>query len=344
MGIAVLRRGALALATMGAVALVPAMTSSAATVQGAAPAKVSGVERLSGADRYEASANISKASYAPGVAVAFVASGAIFTDALSGAPVAARDGGPMLLVRSTEIPSAITAELSRLAPRKIVVLGGPNSISDAVENQLKSYTSGSVERWMGADRYDASAQISQSSFSPGVNTAFVSSGQVFADALSGAPVAGIASSPMLLTSDDHLPQSIQDELDRLNPKRVVVLGGPNSVSDAVLAQLTTFTGSWVPRWFGADRYEASAQISAESFAPGVSVAYVAYGQVFADALSGAPVAGKNKGPMLLVGTDSIPSSIRSELLRLRPHKIVVLGGPASISTSLEAELGNYVVS
>ena len=187
---------------------------------------------------------------------------------------------------------------------------------------------------MGADRYDASAQISQSLLQPGRQHRLVSWVRCSPDA-SGAPWPG--SRPRRCSDiDDHLPSRSRDELDRLlNPKRIVVLGGPNSVSDAVLAQLTTFTGSWVPRWFGADRYEASAQISAESFAPGV--------------LGGpmSPMAGLRRCPLAprwpartrarccLSAPTRSPSSIRSELLRLRPHKIVVLGGPASISTSLE---------
>ncbi|WP_299446752.1 DUF4832 domain-containing protein, partial [uncultured Phycicoccus sp.] len=47
----------------------------------------------------------------------------------------------------------------------------------------------------------------------------------------------------------------------------------------------------VLRLSGSDRYAASAAISAETFLPGVPVAYVATGSKFPDALSGAPAAG-----------------------------------------------------
>ncbi len=334
------RRGVLAVAVSAVTAIAPVV---ATTAQGAPGDKVAGVERIDGADRYEAAANVSAASFNAGVPVAFVASGAVFTDALSGAPVATKLGGPMLLVRDDEIPSAVATELRRLAPRKIVVLGGPASVSSSVESQLRAYTSGGVERWMGSDRYEASAQISQESFNPGVSTAYVASGIVFPDALSGGPVAGMSGSPMLLTDDNTLPSVIAEELDRLNPKRIVVLGGPNSVSDEVLTKLSTYTEGFVERYYGGDRYDASADISARSFAPGVSVAYVAYGQVFSDALAGAPVAGIRKGPMLLVDDTRIPGEIAAELSRLQPRKIVVLGGTRSVSTDVEDQLGAYVV-
>uniref|UniRef100_UPI00301A2AE0 cell wall-binding repeat-containing protein n=1 Tax=Microbacterium sp. USHLN186 TaxID=3081286 RepID=UPI00301A2AE0 len=96
--------------------------------------------RLSGASRYETSAAISKASFGAGVPVAYVANGATFPDALSGAPVAGMNKGPVLLVAAGSIPDAISAELKRLKPKKIVILGGAGAVSSSVENQLKSFT------------------------------------------------------------------------------------------------------------------------------------------------------------------------------------------------------------
>ena len=84
-------------------------------------------------------------------------------------------------------------------------------------------------------------------------------------------------------------------------------------------------------------------ISQNSFSPSVPVAYVASGRVFADALSGAPVAGMTKGPMLLVDTNAIPASIAAELVRLQPKRIVVLGGTATVAESVETALAGYIV-
>jgi putative cell wall-binding protein len=92
--------------------------------------------RYAGADRYATAAAISAAHYAPGVAVAYVATGANFPDALAGAAVAGNLGGPLLLVTQASIPSATAAELSRLKPARIVVLGSNAVVSDAVLNAL----------------------------------------------------------------------------------------------------------------------------------------------------------------------------------------------------------------
>lgn len=335
------------LGASGASAAAPAPGSperSAVAAARSVAARAEGVERWAGADRYAASAAISARSFDPGVPVAYVASGSVYTDALSGAPVAAKTGGPMLLVTASAIPDPIAAELTRLKPRQIVVLGGPASIDAGVEARLRGLAgAGGVARWQGADRFEASASISRNSFAAGVDTAYVASGRVFADALSGAPVAGRDRNPLLLVDTDRIPDAIATEIRRLRPGRIVVLGGPASISDGVAAELSEFSSGWVERWFGADRYAASADISAASFDPGVPVAFVAYGQVFSDALSGAPVAGIRRGPMLLVAGDEIPSAIRDELDRLQPRRIVVLGGPASVSTTVEDQLAGFVV-
>ena len=300
------------------------------------------IDRRSGPDRFDASAAISRASFGRDVATVYVANGFNFPDALSGAPVAAKDGSPILLVTPGGIPTSIAAELGRLDPQRIVVLGGPASVSAAVETALRPFTTGTVERWDGADRFEASAAISRTSFGPNVPVVYVANGFNFPDALSGAPVAAKDGSPILLVTPGGIPTSIAAELGRLDPQRIVVLGGPASVSAAVETALRPFTTGTVERWDGADRFEASAAISRTSFGPNVPVVYLANGLTFPDALSGAPVAGKDRSPVLLVTADSIPTSIATELKRLQPAKIVVLGGTSSVSAELTGKLNAYL--
>jgi VCBS repeat-containing protein len=100
------------------------------------------VTRLAGANRYATSAAISKASFSPGVPVAYIATGTGFADALSGAPVAGIAGGPILLVPGTSIPSVIATELGRLKPARIVILGGTGVVSAGVATALSFYTTG----------------------------------------------------------------------------------------------------------------------------------------------------------------------------------------------------------
>ncbi|WP_232500045.1 cell wall-binding repeat-containing protein, partial [Agromyces humatus] len=136
----------------------------------------SGVVRWAGADRFATSAEISAASFAPGVSSVFIASGLSFPDALAGAPVAGSSGGPLLLVTGSSIPAVVAKELDRLNPERIVVLGGSGVIGNAVATQLGKFTDGRVVRWAGADRFATSAEISAASFAPGVSSVFIASG------------------------------------------------------------------------------------------------------------------------------------------------------------------------
>jgi len=90
------------------------------------------VSRLAGADRYATAAAISAATFAPGVDVVYLAIGTNFPDALAGAAAAGHKGGPLLLVAGDSLPPATRAELARLKPARIVILGSTSVVSSAV--------------------------------------------------------------------------------------------------------------------------------------------------------------------------------------------------------------------
>lgn len=229
------------------------------------------VSRWYGADRYETSATISRNGFYDPTGQVFLASGSVFTDALSGAGVAAWAKGPLFLVKRDTLTRPVGEELWRLNIFDTTIFGGPASIGEDIGSVLSA--NGDVRRLAGADRYETSAKISRESFDPGVSVAYVASGLVFPDALSGAPVAGKNKAPVLLTKADGLPAAISTELKRLRPKSVVVLGGPRSVSETVLAQIMSATGVTPSRVSGADRYAVSALISRQNFTSGSDLVF-----------------------------------------------------------------------
>jgi putative cell wall-binding protein len=197
---------------------------------------------------------------------------------------------------------------------------------------------GTLPRLAGSDRYATAAEISRRSFEPGVSRVYIASGLDFADALAGGPAAGINASPVLLLAPTHIPSVIQQELIRLDPQEIVVLGGPAAVGLEVEEQLGSFTEGMVRRLQGADRFSTAAAISADAFDPGVPVAFVANGTTFPDALAGAAVAGNVGAPVLLTQSHALHGATLHELYRLRPERIVVLGGTGAVSLTVEAEL------
>ncbi len=293
---------------------------------------VRSVLRRAGADRYATAADISREAFPePGVPVAYVVTGTEFADGLAGGPAASVEGGPVLPVAKAGLPAPVRAELTRLAPASIVVLGGPSAVSDAIVAELATYTAGDVTRVGGTDRYDTAAQVATRTFTAPVPQVLIATGQGFADALAGGAVGAFTASPVLLVEQGRIPAGTAAALSALEPADIAVLGGTAVISDAVLEQLRAYTEGGVNRLAGADRYETAVRTS-RAFWPGTSErVYLATGGNFADALAGVPAAGADSAPLLLTRSDCLPQVVADELARLAPSQVVVLGGETAVS-------------
>ncbi|MCS5724112.1 family 43 glycosylhydrolase, partial [Herbiconiux sp. CPCC 203407] len=107
------------------------------TLEGVQPQEIPGtdpepeptaVDRITGADRYEVAVNTSKAGFPDGSSTVYVASGAVFPDALSAAPAATVAGAPILLTTTADLPAGVAAEIKRLGASKIVIVGGTATV------------------------------------------------------------------------------------------------------------------------------------------------------------------------------------------------------------------------
>ncbi|MCI6584765.1 MAG: alkaline phosphatase [Mobiluncus sp.] len=302
-----------------------------------------GLDRAAGFSRYNTSAALSKQAFPSGAAKVFLASGENYPDALSAAAVAGNQKAPVLLVRPSYIPREIGAELSRLNPKEIVVVGGPGAVADSVLNQAKALTGVAPSRAAGADRFATSADLSAKNFPAKTKAVYVATGVNFPDALSAAPAAAKQAGPVLLTASNQLPTTVAAELKRLAPSEVFVVGGAGAVSDATLAEVSKAAGVSAKRVSGADRYGTSVAIS-QAFAPAVPVAYVATGVNFPDALSAGAAAGAKGGPVLLTTPNALPGSVSAELKRLGPANGVIAGGTGSVSNVVADALSTLVTA
>ncbi|AXH96832.1 cell wall-binding repeat-containing protein [Ornithinimicrobium avium] len=297
------------------------------------------VDRAMGPDRYATAAELAVENFDAGVETVYIGSGQAFPDALSGSALAGTEGSPVLLTRSGSLPAATRMALQTLAPERIVVLGGPTAISAGVEARLADYA-GTVERLAGSDRYATSAAVS-GEYPVGVSVAFLASGRAFPDALSASAAAGVEDSPVLLTRPGSIPAVVAAELARLDPDRIVVLGGRTAVSDAVLRQARAYATD-VVRIGGDDRYETSANVAAEFFTTPVAHAVMASGSGFADALAAAPVAAQNTSPVLLTRPTRIPAATLATMIDLRVQALTIAGGYSAVSLAVQEELESVV--
>lgn len=266
-----------------------------------------------------------------------VATGTSYADALAGGPAARRAGGPVLLVPESGVPVSVRAELVRLRPARITVLGGAAAVSDAQVDVLETYTAGAVTRVAGADRYDTAAALALSSFERPTGHVLVATGETFADALVGSAVGAATGSPVLLVTRGQVPATTAEALRRLQPREVTVLGGAGAVSLDVLSSLRGLAPeATVTRVSGRDRYGTAAALTQRYWPRSRGVVQLATGRDFADALAGVALSAAEGSPLLLTEPACLPTATRDELERLRPSTLVTLGGTASVSAAAAA--------
>lgn len=203
---------------------------------------------------------------------------------------------------------------------------------------LPSAAEVSTDRVGGLDRYATSVVISQRTFPEGVGTVFLGSGEDYPDALVAGAAGGAYGYPVLLTERDSIPDVVRQELDRLAPATIVILGGEAAVS-ARLEEMAGREWGAVTRLGGADRYETAVLVSEWAFNRGLSVAYLASGADFPDALSGGVAGALADGPVLLTNPDSLSPATADHLADLGPGRIVILGGSEAISDAVATAAG-----
>ena len=197
------------------------------------------VERVGGADRYAVSAAVAS-TYPAGQPTVFVVSGEAFPDALGAAAVAGRRGVPLVITKTARLSDVVAAELGRLDPAEIVIVGGEAAVSRAVESSLAAYAP-TVTRVGGPDRYTVSAALADRFTSP-ADEAWIARGTDYPDALAAAPAAALHGGPVLLTKSGSLPSATVTALERDVRAAVVrIAGGTVSVSSAVRSELRWLT-------------------------------------------------------------------------------------------------------
>ncbi|QJU54684.1 cell wall-binding repeat-containing protein [Herbiconiux sp. KACC 21604] len=293
------------------------------------------VERIAGADRYEQSALVSARAF-PGAELVYLASGEKFADALGASSIAAIHRAPLLLVQSNRVPPSVAAELARLSPASVVLVGGTASVDDDVLVEVSRAAVGAtVSRIDGADRYEVSRRLLTDDLAgvPDAMRLTLASGRDFPDALSSASAAARQRAPVVLV-DGLAPLSPPERALVDDPRltSLTIAGGTASVSATVEAALHS-PGRTVTRLAGDDRYETSVAVNRAAY-PAARTVFLASGSGFADALSGGPLAAASAAPLYVVRPDCVPRTVLDELTRLSPSTIILLGGTVTLTPAV----------
>jgi putative cell wall-binding protein len=232
------------------------------------------VTRLSGADRYATNKAVNTAASNIGSSgigtttitfgqaskkTAIMATGENFADALAATPATAGAGNgalPLILTQSATLSQAAKDQLNAFDIKQVVIAGGTTAVSSSVESSLTGMGI-AVKRIAGATRYETATALAAFEmddptptgasdegglgFTPFTDEAFLATGEAFADALAGGPLAANLESPILLTTGSSLQSATQAFLEAHNADfdTVTALGGPVAIANAVVQAANT---------------------------------------------------------------------------------------------------------
>lgn len=280
------------------------------------------VNRLAGADRFATAVAASNAGFAAGSASAVVLARAdSYTDALVAAPLAAAKNGPLLLTSGDTLPAGTRVELQRVLASggTVYLVGGVSAIPASIETQLTGLGY-QTTRLQGVDRYATAVAVAGALGNP--STVLLTTGINFPDGLAAGPAAAKVGGAVLLTDGTSMPTETQGYLTA-HASISYAVGGPAVAADPTAIAVT-----------GADRYGTAAAVAAKFFtAP--TVAGVATGANFPDALAGGALLAHLKGPLLLTAPTTLPGAT-SSYLAANPTlgTVDVFGGTGAISNSV----------
>ena len=300
------------------------------------------VDRVSGSDRYATSVALAQAAYSGTTGgTVFVATGTNYPDALAAGPAAAKEQAPLLLTAPTSLPQTVSDEIATLAPHRVVVVGGPNAVSDTVLSQIKSVApSATVDRVSGADRFATADAIVQDAWPNGTTVASVdvATGTNFPDALAAAAAAGAQHIPVLLVNGggSSVDATTSGLITSLAAHTITIVGGTNAVSQAVSNDLqSSHSGATITRLAGSDRFDTAAKIAANAFPSGAAHVYIATGLAFPDALAGSALAAAKGAPLLTSMTACTPEQVNTEVAALGATNATLIGGTAALTSDVE---------
>lgn len=225
-------------------------------------------------------------------------------------------------------------------------LAAPSAAPGAAPATTTATTAVTTGRLAGSDRYKTAVAVSKANFVAPQQTVVVASGQSFPDALGAGPMGAFLNAPLLLVpTSGTLPASVAAELDRLQTQDIIVVGGPAAVSNSMVAQLAKHKAGYIDTVDGLNRYDTAAQTS-DGFQPPVTAVpvYLASGTTFPDALGGGAAAAIAGGTLLLTTPTKLPSETVTALKRIKPTKVVVLGGTGAISNTVLSQVKSTVGS
>lgn len=220
--------------------------------------------------------------------------------------------------------------------------GDINADDKNSEDYLKAL--GVYEKISGKDRYETAVRISQGGWPSGADSVVIVNAFNAMEGIISTPLASMNKAPILVTKNTSLPKTVANELRRLKPKNVYIVGSTYNVNSSVEKAIRSASGAGVTRISGATLGDTSARI-AEVMAKniGIEEVYVVSSQNgAADALSIAARAAERVQPILVTGKANVSSYVKNFLYRFPADRAYFIGGDGSMQNSVLDTVKGYL--
>ncbi|MEE8601879.1 cell wall-binding repeat-containing protein [Euzebya tangerina] len=305
-----------------------------------------GLVRAAGQSRIDTAVQVSRLEWDTAPAVVLSAADR-FPDALAGVRLAATLEAPLLLTDSTQLSSAVAAELERLETDTVWLLGGSAALSSQVRSAIEALDI-HTRRLSGPDRFATAAAIATAATVTSEEVT-VALGSDWPDAVSASSLAALADGPpTLLVQPDSVPEATVRAIRDLQAERASIVGGSAVISAAVEAELRVL-GLEVTRLAGPDRFATAAAVAGAALerraAEEVPV-IVAAGSGFPDALAAGALAGRMGGVLVLAPAVQLSDGAATgSFIEANADVLsggVVVGGTGVISREVEQALEDRI--
>lgn len=279
-----------------------------------------------------------------------LANSALPADQLSGAVVAGAVGGPLLLTAKWSVPASTVAEIQRLKPKRIIVLGSSSRISGYVASLVATYAP--VTRLSGKSDAEVAGAAARFAVplvrSAGrvVDTAYVVRNTSTADALQVAPIVAKTGRPLLYLQGSGVAYASRNALKTLGIRKVVVVGGTKAVSASAYKTLRRKTRATLQRLTGKTSARQSITVANHGISLGMTWGHLGLSSTtsFRDAVAAAAAQGQMGQLILMTPRASLDSSVRNQFAAHKAEvgRARVYGTTAAVSSKARSSLASVL--
>lgn len=193
----------------------------------------------------------------------------------------------------------------------------------------------------GSSRYNTAVELSKSKFNTAENVVLVNSSAII-DGVTASALATGLNAPVLLADVNNLTTATTNEIKRLGAKKIFLVGGEGVLGNGVINGLKNLGITNITRLGGGSRYDTALQVAKyiDTYIYDISEVFMVYGEGEADALTAGAISGQKNIPILLTGTKSITTQVKSFLSGESLQNAYVIGGAGVISDSALNELNS----